>query len=76
MSEKVRATLEGSEWGLIRLTGMSFTKPAPDLEKIKTAWDAWERGEEQPGKTLSNMKTAGLDDLLAQLIAAGWKPQA
>ena len=55
---------------------MSFTKPAPDLEKMKTAWDAWDRGEEQPGKTLSNLKTAGLDDLLTQLIAAGWKPQA
>ena len=67
---------EGSEWALIRLTSMSFTKPAPDLEKMKTAWDAWERGDEQPGKTLANLKTAGLDDLLAQLIASGWKPQA
>ena len=35
-----------------------------------------ERGEEQPGKTLANLKTAGMDDLLAQLIASGWKPQA
>lgn len=55
---------------------MSFVKPAMDLEKMKAAWEAWERGEEQPGKTLANLKTAGLDDLLAQLIASGWKPQA
>ena len=55
---------------------MSFTKPAMDLEKMKAAWDTWERGEEQPGKTLANLKTAGMDDLLAQLIASGWKPLA
>ena len=55
---------------------MSFTKPAMDLEKMKAAWDTGERGEEQPGKTLANLKTAGMDDLLAQLIASGWKPQA
>ena len=55
---------------------MSFVKPAMDLEKMKAAWEAWERGEEQPGKTLANLKTAGLDDLLAQLVDSGWKPQA
>lgn len=76
MSAKVLVRLEGSERLLIRLTTMSFTKPAMDLEKMKAAWDAWERGEEQPGKTLANLKTAGMDDLIAQLIAVGWKPQA
>ena len=55
---------------------MSFTVPAPDLEKILLAWETWEKGEEQPGKTLSNLKTAGLDEVVRQLIASNWKPQA
>jgi hypothetical protein len=55
---------------------MSFTVPAPDLEKIRLAWETWEKGEEQPGKTLSNLKTAGLDEVERQLIASNWKPQA
>jgi len=76
MSAREHVRLEGSEQRLIRLTSMSFTKPAMDLEKMKAAWDTWERGEEQPGKTLANLKTAGMDDLLDQLIASGWKPQA
>lgn len=53
---------------------MGFDQPPPDLEKIHLAWQTWERGEEQPGKTLANMKTAGLADVLEQLIASGWKP--
>ncbi|MFM9112568.1 MAG: hypothetical protein ACKOQZ_09380, partial [Actinomycetota bacterium] len=71
-----RARLEASDEPIVRLIHMSFVKPAMDLEKMKAAWEAWERGEEQPGKTLANLKTAGLDDLLAQLVASGWKPQA
>jgi len=55
---------------------MGFDQPAPDMEKIQLAWQTWERGEEQPGKTLANMKTAGLADVLKQLIASGWKPSA
>lgn len=55
---------------------MGFTTPAPDLEKIRLAWEAWERGEEQPGKTLANLKTAGLDEVIRQLLASGWTPQA
>lgn len=55
---------------------MSFITPAPDLEKIRLAWEAWERGEEQPGKTLANLKTAGLDEVIRQLLASGWTPQA
>ncbi|MEK7293055.1 MAG: hypothetical protein AAB088_06395 [Actinomycetota bacterium] len=55
---------------------MAFDQPAPDMEKIYLAWQTWERGEEQPGKTLANMKTAGLADVLKQLIDSGWKPSA
>ncbi len=53
---------------------MSFEQPAPDLAKIAAAWDEFEKGEEAPGRVLANMKTAGLDAVLAELIAAGWTP--
>lgn len=55
---------------------MAFERPAPDLIKLKAAWDAFEAGEQAPGKVLANMKTAGLADVLAELIASGWAPSA
>lgn len=54
----------------------SFELPAPDLNKLLTAWGEWERGEQQPGKVLTNLKTAGLDRVLHQLAESGWTPSA
>ena len=54
----------------------SFERPAPDLAKILAAWEEWERGEENPGKVLTNMKTAGLAEVLRELSDSGWKPTA
>jgi len=51
-----------------------FERPAPDLTKLLTAWQEFERGEESPGKVLANLKTAGLGDVLNQLIESGWVP--
>jgi hypothetical protein len=56
------------------LGGMSFEAPAPDLKKLLSAWEEWERGEETPGKVLANMKTAGFPTVLHQLIDSGWSP--
>lgn len=53
---------------------MAFERPAPDLTKLLTAWQEFERGEESPGKVLANLKTAGLGDVLNQLIESGWVP--
>ena len=53
---------------------MSFDPPAPDLQKILAASETWERGEEQPGKTLAILKTAGLDVILRDLKDSGWSP--
>ena len=53
---------------------MSFERPAPDLNKLLAAWEEFERGEQQPGKVLANLKTAGLGEVLNQLIASGWAP--
>ena len=57
-------------------SGMAFERPAPDLNKLITAWEAWEKGEEMPGRVLANLKTAGLAEILAELKASGWKPTA
>ena len=53
---------------------MPFERPAPDLTKLLTAWQEFERGEEAPGKVLANLKTAGLGDVLNELIESGWVP--
>jgi hypothetical protein len=55
---------------------MSFERPAPDLVKLQKAWDEFERGEQAPGKVLANLKTAGLDQVLAELIETGWTPRS
>jgi hypothetical protein len=43
--------------------------PAPDPEKLLAAWMEWERGEVNPGRVMANLKTAGMPDLLRQLVA-------
>ncbi len=55
---------------------MAFEQPAPDLNKLLGAWEEWERGEQQPGRVLANLKTAGLPQVLRQLIESGWTPTA
>ena len=46
-------------------------RPLPDPSKILSDWMEWERGEQTPGKVLSNMKNHGLRDLLDQLAGDG-----
>jgi hypothetical protein len=53
---------------------MAFERPAPDLSKLIAAWEEFERGEQTPGKVLANLKTAGLPDVLNELVASGWSP--
>lgn len=55
---------------------MSFERPAPDLTKLVAAWESFEAGEEAPGKVLSNLKTAGLAEVLHELVESGWTPTA
>jgi hypothetical protein len=55
---------------------MTFERPAPDLSKLLAAWEEFERGEQAPGKVLANLKTAGLPEVLNELIASGWSPSA
>ena len=55
---------------------MSFERPVPDLTKLISAWEEFERGEQQPGKVLANLKIAGLAEVLNELIESGWTPSA
>lgn len=45
-------------------------RPPPDPEKLLALWMEWERGETPPGRVLSNLKTAGLRDLLESTVTA------
>jgi len=54
---------------------MGFEAPAPDLNKMISAWESFEAGEELPGKVLANLKTAGLPEVLRQLVDTGWTPE-
>jgi hypothetical protein len=45
-------------------------RPPPDPEKLLAFWMEWERGETPPGRVISNLKTAGLRELLEATIVA------
>jgi len=45
-------------------------RPPPDPQKLLASWMEWEKGETPPGRVMSNLKLAGLRDLLEQLVAA------
>jgi hypothetical protein len=44
-------------------------KRAPDPAKLLDAWMEWEKGEATPGRVMSNLKTAGMRDLLEVIVA-------
>lgn len=44
-------------------------KPPPDLAKLLESWMEWERGHNPPGRTLADMKIAGMRDILESLVA-------
>ena len=43
-------------------------RPPPEPAKLLSQWEAWERGDELPGRTMANLKTG---DARALLEAAG-----
>ena len=56
---------------------MAFERPAPDLNKLLTAWEAWEKGEEMPGRVLANLKTAqdGIKAMNTGIVTAMGLPE-
>jgi hypothetical protein len=45
--------------------------PAPDASKLLQLWMEWERGDVTPGRVMSNLKTAGMRQLLEDLAQPG-----
>lgn len=45
-------------------------RPPADPVKLLAAWMEWERGETPPGRVMSNLKTAGMREVLEALVAA------
>ena len=45
-------------------------RPPPEPDKLLAYWMEWEKGETPPGRVMSNLKTAGMKELLEQLVAA------
>jgi hypothetical protein len=44
--------------------------PPPEPIKLLAFWMEWEKGDTTPGRTMANLKTAGMKELLEQLVAA------
>ena len=49
---------------------MAFEVPRPDAAKLLNAWMQWERGESSAGRVMADMKTAGMRELLDELVEA------
>ena len=45
-------------------------RPPPEPAKLLAAWMEWERGETPPGRVMSNLKTAGMREVLEGLVTA------
>jgi hypothetical protein len=45
-------------------------RPPTDPAKLLANWMEWERGEATPGRTMANLKTGGLREVLEELAAA------
>lgn len=48
---------------------MPDERPPPEPAKLLSIWMEWERGQTPPGQVLSNLKKAGLRDLLEATVA-------
>ncbi|MBW3556761.1 MAG: hypothetical protein KY454_07480 [Actinobacteria bacterium] len=43
--------------------------PPPEPAKLLSIWMEWERGQTTPGQVMSNLKKAGLRELLEATVA-------
>ena len=50
-------------------------RPPPEPKRLLAYWVEWEKGETPPGRVLSNLKTAGMRDVLEELAAAAEERQ-
>jgi hypothetical protein len=45
-------------------------RPPPDPTKLLAIWQRWEAGDALPGKTMAELKTGGLPDLLESMLTS------
>ena len=50
-----------------RTAGGEVVRPPADPARLLAFWMEWERGDTPPGRTLANLKTGGLRELLEGL---------
>lgn len=48
-------------------TVTGFQRPPAEPAKLAAAWAAWTAGDEEPGRTMADLKIGGLDVILADL---------
>ncbi len=48
---------------------MPDERPPPEPAKLLSIWMEWERGQTTPGQVMSNLKKAGLRELLEATVA-------
>lgn len=48
-------------------TDIGFQRPPAEPDKLVAAWELWTSSEEAPGRTMADLKIAGLDVILADL---------
>ena len=53
---------------------MNMEKPPPNPAKLLSAWMEWERGDLPPGRTLADLKIAGMRELLEDLASKVAEP--
>ncbi|MGQ0742998.1 MAG: hypothetical protein ACT4OS_01395 [Acidimicrobiales bacterium] len=51
-------------------------RPPPDPVKLLAFWMEWESGENPPGRVIANLKTAGLRELLEEVVAVAERVRA
>ena len=48
-------------------TVTGFQRPPAEPDKLAAAWAAWSAGDEEPGRTMADLKIGGLDVILEDL---------
>ena len=68
--EVVRARCIGTKACVNAAPGtFAMDRPPPDAKKLLAFWMEWEKGETPPGRVMSNLKTAGMRELLDELAS-------
>jgi hypothetical protein len=51
------------------IVSSGMERPPIDPAQLLAVWMEWERGETPPGQVISKLKTAGMKELLEQMVS-------